>query len=205
MADLIIEKTNVTALLKEKYKNFGKGWISLVVVPSDAHMDVNKEALRLLVNDFKYSCVYITLSKTSSDLEKLFKSNGINTNNIYFVDAISQMYGESKTETKRCVFTSGPLDIDSITVALKELLRTINSDKKCVFLDSITTVLLYNSLPRTIRFTQFLTQSLKSMGVDGVMVSIAKGKATESLVKELSKLCDEAVDITGGGKTLKLS
>lgn len=68
-------------------------------------------------------------------------------------------------------------------------------EKKCVFLDSITTVLLYNSLPRTIRFSQFLTQTLKKIGVDGVMVSIAKGATTDKLITELSKLCDEVINI----------
>lgn len=204
MPDLTIGNTNVTKLLREKYKKLGTGWITLVEVPTDKHMDVNTEALRILINEMEFECVYITLSKPYTDLDKLFRTKGVNTEKLFFIDAISQMYGVKQISTKKCVYTSGPLDVDSISVSLRELLSKLSSEKKCVFLDSITTVLLYNSLPRTIRFSQFLTQTLKKMGVDGVMVSIAKGgETTDRLVKELSKLCDEAIDILGGAKDIR--
>jgi KaiC/GvpD/RAD55 family RecA-like ATPase len=199
---VVIGNTNVTNLLRQKYKKLGSGWVSLLQVPTEKHMEVNTEALKILINEMRYSCVYITLSKGSNELDKAFKSKGIDVNNLFYIDAISQMFGTIKTSTKKCAYVSGPLDIDAITVALRDLLGTIQERKKCVFLDSITTVLLYNSLSRTVRFSKFLTQTLKSVGIDGVMVSIAKGKATETLVKELSKLCDETISLTtrGGDK-----
>jgi KaiC/GvpD/RAD55 family RecA-like ATPase len=193
--DVNVGKTNLTNLLREKYKKLGTGWVTLLRVPTESHMKVNTEALKVLINEMKYSCIYITLGKSSTELDKLFKSKGVDVSNLYYLDAISQMYGVSKTSTKKCVYVSGPLDIDSITVSLRELLSTMQGKKKCVFLDSITTVLLYNSLSRTIRFSKFLTKTLKDIGVDGIMVSIAKGKATDNLVKELGKLCDEIVSL----------
>jgi KaiC/GvpD/RAD55 family RecA-like ATPase len=199
MPDLKIGNINVTSLLRQKYKKLGKGWLTLVEVPAEKHMEVNSEAMKILINELGYTCAYITLSKTASELDKLFKSKGVDTNKLYFIDAISQMYGESGKASKRFIFTGGPLDVDSITVALRELLASIQSDKKCVFLDSVTTVLLYNSLPRTIRFSKFLTQTLKQVGIDGVMVSISKGETTKKLTEEMQKLCDEFISISGGG------
>jgi KaiC/GvpD/RAD55 family RecA-like ATPase len=199
MADLIIGGINVTALLRQKYKKLGKGWLTLVEVPADKHMSVNSEAIKILVNELGYTCVYITLSKTAVELDKLFKTEGVDTNKLFFIDAISQMYGETGKESKRFNYTGGPLDVDSITVSLRELLTSIQAEKKCVFLDSVTTVLLYNSLPRTIRFSKFLTRTLKQVGVDGVMVSMAKGKVTKGLTFELQKLCDEFISITREG------
>ncbi len=105
------------------------------------------------------------------------------------------MYGENQTSTKKCTYVPGPLNIDSITVALHELLSSLTSEKKCIFLDSVTTILLYNSLQRTIRFSIFLTQTLKNLGVDLVMISISKGAATERIIKELTNLCDEIISI----------
>lgn len=202
--DLLVGKTNVTGLLHEKYKKLGTGWVSLVQVPAEKHMDVNIEALKVLVNELQYDCIYITLGKSFGELDKIFKQAGVDNNRLYFIDAISQMYGVKQTSTKRCVYTAGPLDIDSITASLRDLLATLGKAKKCVFLDSVTTVLLYNSLPRTIRFSQFLTQTLKKMDVTGVMVSITKGESTTKLVQELGKLCDEVLDITGGGEAVKV-
>jgi KaiC/GvpD/RAD55 family RecA-like ATPase len=195
MADLQIGKTNVTQLLLKKYKLLGTGWISLIGVPSKQHMAINKESMKILVNELGYKCIYITLSKSCADLQKLYKAYGIDTNSVFFIDAISRMYGEAGKDSARCTYVSGPLDIDSITSSLHEVFAKLSKEKICVFLDSVTTVLLYNSLSRTLRFSKFLTKTLKDIGVDGIMVSITKGKGTAKLIMELQKLCDEVIDI----------
>lgn len=195
MADLMIGNINATKLLRDNYKQLGNGIVALVQIPTEKHLELNAEALKILLNELNYKCVYIALGKPADELDKLYKSKGVDTSRLFFVDAISKMYGIAQKPTKKVVYTSGPLDIDSIAVSVRELLPSLGSEKKCVFLDSITTVLLYNSLPRTIRFSQFLTESLKKAGVDGVMVSVAKGATTEKLVAELSKLCDKVIEI----------
>jgi KaiC/GvpD/RAD55 family RecA-like ATPase len=202
MTDVTIGSTNITQLLRTKYKQMKKtGWVTLVQVPAEKHLVINTEALKILVNEMGYQCIYITLGKTCIELDKLYKKNGVETTKLYFIDAISKMYGESKENSKRFIYTTGPLDVDSITSSLRDLLASLGEEKKCVFLDSVTTVLLYNSLPRTVRFSQFLTQTLKKMGVTGIMVSIAKGQSTDRLVTELGKLCDEVISVTTGKGT----
>jgi KaiC/GvpD/RAD55 family RecA-like ATPase len=199
MTDLTVGSTNITKLLRGKYKQMkATGWVSLVQVPTEHHLVINTEALKVLINEMGYQCIYITLGKTCTELDKIYKKSGVDVSKLYFVDAISQMYGEKTSSSKRCVYTAGPLDVDSITSSLRDLLASLSAEKKCVFLDSVTTVLLYNSLPRTVRFSQFLTQTLKKMNVTGIMVSIAKGETTTRLVQELSKLCDEVLTVTTG-------
>jgi KaiC/GvpD/RAD55 family RecA-like ATPase len=197
MSDFKIGTTNVTTLLKDKYKKMkNTGWVSLIEVPADNHLEINTEALKILINEMGYKCIYITLGKTSAELDKMYGKLDVQVENIFYIDAISKMYGESKSDTKKCRFTSGPLDVEAITASVRDYLAVLGAGKKCVFLDSVTTVLLYNSLPRTLRFSQFLTQSLKKTEVTGIMVSIAKGKSTTQLIKELSKLCDEVINIS---------
>jgi KaiC/GvpD/RAD55 family RecA-like ATPase len=201
MSDLKIGSVNVTQLLRTKYKQMKKtGWVSLVQVPAGNHLQINTESLKILIDEMRYKCIYITLGKTCTDLDKMYKQAGVKIENIYYIDAISQMYGESRSDTKRCMYTAGPLDVESISSAVRTLLASLGEGKKCVFLDSVTTVLLYNSLPRTLRFSQFLATNLKSIGVTGIMVSIAKGKSTNQLIKELSKLCEEVINIEGSNK-----
>ena len=120
MAELKTGELNVTDLLREKYKKFGKGWITLMEFPPEIFMDVCSESLRILINEMEYSCIYITLSKPFNELDNIFKSKDVDTNKLFYIDAISQMYGEKQTSTKKCIYASGPLDIDSITVALHQ-------------------------------------------------------------------------------------
>jgi KaiC/GvpD/RAD55 family RecA-like ATPase len=197
MTDLTVGATNVTKLLRGKYQQLTqKGWVSLVQVPVDKHLLVNTEALKLLITELGYQCVYITLGKSCNELDTLYKRSGVATGKLFFIDAVSQMYGEQAQNSARCHYTAGPLDVDSITVKLRELLNSLGDVKKCVFLDSVTTVMLYNSMSRTLRFSQFLTKTLKEMGVTGIIVSIAKGDSTQRLAVELAKYCDEVLNIS---------
>jgi len=41
------------------------------------------------------------------------------------------------------------------------------------------------------------SQNLKKIGVDGIMVSMAKGETTKALTAELVKLSDEYISLTG--------
>jgi len=90
---------------------------------------------------------------------------------------------------------AGPVSVDEISKQVTQIAPTLKGSKKFVFLDSITTVLLYNSLERTLKFTEFLTQSLKMLQVVGIVVSVSKGFANDSLIKELTKVSNEVINL----------
>jgi hypothetical protein len=199
MVDLVLNKTNVTNLLREEYKKLDSGWITLIQIPSDFHQKMNTESIRILTSELKYTVIYITLGKPCSELDVLFSKEKINTDKLFYVDAISQMYGQKKADKKRYIYTAGPLDIDAISISLRSLLSQLSGERVCVLLDSVSTVLLYNSLPRTVRFSQFLTKTLKQLGVNGVIVSVTSSAVTKKLTSKLKTLCDEFIDLSKGG------
>jgi len=194
MTNLTINKTDVTKLLTEKFGKLGQGWITLLQIPIERAVDINIEAIKTL-QSLGYEGIYITLSKDYVELSKIFQENDINMGKIAFIDGISQMYGIGKVEAPNVSYVEGPLSIDTIVESVTSIAPKMKSDKKFVFLDSITTVLLYNSLERTLKFSSFLTESLKKMGVVGVVVSVSKGFANENLVKELTRVSNEVINL----------
>lgn len=196
--DLILSGFNVTRLLKEKYSKLKKtGWITLLNAPMKNYIEVNNEALRVLLEDMDFNGIYITVNKPYPELAKIFAEKGLDTTRLKFVDAISQTYGVVPKETTQCTYVFGPLNIEAIVNAVDEFIPKQHEkpEKIFVFIDSITTVLLYNHLPRTIRFSQFLTQKLKSLAINGIMVSVAAGMTSERLIEEIKNFCDEVIDI----------
>jgi hypothetical protein len=189
----IVSEKSVFKIILEEYKNIKNGTITLLEVPAKKHMKINTETLKLFINKLGYQCIYITLGKGCYELDTSFNKAGITANTLQFIDAISQMYGISGIQNKRYHYVAGPLDIDGITACIQEILPRLPGQKKCVFLDSVTTVLLYNALPRTIRFSKFLTQELKKTGVTSIMVSVVKGLTTQKLRDELAKLSDKVL------------
>jgi KaiC/GvpD/RAD55 family RecA-like ATPase len=196
--DFILHGKNVTKLLNEKYRRLKKtGWITLLNAPVESYMEVNTEAIRILIEDMKFQGIYITVNKPYHELVSEFSKSGLDTSKIRFVDAISQTYGMKPKENKQCKYVFGPLNIEGIVNAVREFLPEIKTPagKIFVFIDSITTVLLYNHLPRTVRFSKFLTSDLRKLNINGIMVSVAAGMTSERLVKEVKQFCDEVIDI----------
>lgn len=189
-AELMIGSTNVSELLKQKYTRLASGWITLLQIPIEYSMDVNVESIKSL-QSLGYEGIYITLSKPAIELEAIFRENGIEVSKIYFVDGITQMYGSKQIE--RVEYVLGPLAIDAISSSVYKLIPKIKSKKRFVFLDSITTVLLYNSLPRTLQFSNFLTETLKKKKLVGIVVSVSRGLANTKLIAQLEKLSDEVI------------
>lgn len=191
---------DITALLTEKYKKLKKtGWITLLNAPIENYVEVNMEAIRVLIEDMGFEGIYITVNKPYPELVSEFSKAGLDISKLHFIDAISQTYGMKPEETKQCKYVFGPLNIEGIVNAVREFLPEIKTPNTqiFVFIDSITTVLLYNHLPRTIRFSKFLTSDLRELRINGVMVSIAAGMTSERLIGEVKQLCDEVIDITG--------
>lgn len=195
---LMLHGTNVTELLAERFARLSKtGWVTLLNAPIESYMLVNIEAIRVLTQDLGYQGIYITVNKPYLELAKALTDHKLDLKDLYFVDAISQTFGAHSIESKNCKYVFGPLNIESIAEKTYEFITKMSKSKKVfVFIDSITTILLYNHLPRTIRFSQFLTKDLRKRGVSGVMVSVAASMTSERLINEVSQLCDEVIEIS---------
>jgi len=194
MSDLIIDKKNITQLLTDKYEKLGQGWITLLELPVEDSMKVNTEAIRIL-QSLGYEGIYISLSKDYIELSKILGSSGVDLGKLAFIDGISQMYGIKEVTAPNVTYVAGPLSIDAISRTVEKIAPTITQAKKFVFLDSITTVLLYNSLERTMEFTKFLTSTLKKLQLVGIVVSVSRGFANEALLIELTKVSNEVIRI----------
>jgi hypothetical protein len=197
---LVIADKNITALLREKYRALKKtGWITLLNAPVERHMEVNIEAIRVLIEDMGFQGIYISVNKTYPELTESFTKAGLDVSKLRFIDAVSQMYGAMPEDNAQCKYVQGPLNISSIVDSVRGFLKdmTERKSKIFVFIDSITTMLLYNHLPRTIRFSKFLTEDLRKTKVNGIMVSVAAGMTSERLISEVKQFCDEVIDIGG--------
>jgi KaiC/GvpD/RAD55 family RecA-like ATPase len=191
---LTINNTNASELLQDHFSRLNHGWIVLMQIPMEKAMDVNVESIKVL-QGLRYEGVYVTLSKDYVELTKIFREHGVDMGKLAFVDGVSQMYGIGAVDSSNVKYISGPISLDGIVAAITDIIPAMKNEKKFVFLDSITTVLLYNSLERTLQFSEFLTTSLKRLQVTGVVTSVSKGFANDKLIKEFTKMSNEVINI----------
>jgi KaiC/GvpD/RAD55 family RecA-like ATPase len=191
---LTINNINVTELLKDHFGRLSQGWVAVLQLPMEKAAEVNIESIKVL-QELGYEGVYITLSKDYKELVKLFRDHKVDMARLAFVDGVSQMYGIGAVDAPNVKYISGPISLDGIVAAITDIIPMMKSEKKFVFLDSITTVLLYNSLERTLKFSEFLTTSLKRLQVAGVVTSVSKGFANDNLMRELTKMSNEVIKL----------
>ncbi|MBS3164413.1 hypothetical protein J4439_03205 [Candidatus Woesearchaeota archaeon] len=200
MTELTISGFNFTELLRKRlpiYHKAGGGKITLLDTPQQYHLPVTLELLRVLTTEFDSSGVYMTTMKVYSELVPILDAHEVDVSKIYFVDVVSKMYGLEPERTPRCEFVSSPINIQSIKNAVSGYLDKLTSQRRFVVFDSLTTILLYNSLPRIVQFTTDIAEHLKAQHVDAilVMMTTAKGSTNDKLIAELKPILDDRIDI----------
>ena len=92
----------------------------LLIMPG---VDYNKIIVDIIKQISGKNVCYVTLNKTFSSLQELFKKNKINTDNIVFIDAISKTIKNVPNQTKACYFCSSPGALTELSVTISKFLR----------------------------------------------------------------------------------
>ncbi len=192
-------------LLKTYIKSLEPYKIVLFLIDTQKYQMMNIEILRTVIKENKFSGIYITVNRPFNVLVRDLKKSGIDTDNIFFVDCISKMIPAPKgislqgpetiEMTKECLFIPSPTRLTEIGIALSEALNTMkNYQNKFLFLDSISTLLIYNSEASVEKFVHFLVTRLRIFGLVGIILSLEKGTNRE-LIATLTELCDQVVEV----------
>jgi len=195
MPDLQIGKTNVTTLIEESLSEKAKFF--MFEVPGEKYFDVNVETLKVLVNNKGYSGIYISLHRPFQNLLALLKAKGVNVNKLFFIDAASAQAEEKGKETGNCICISNKVDVDELTRAIYRMLPKIKGKNRFLFLDSITTLALYQPLSESLRFAEFLSRTVNKGELDGVLVNVASDLAQKKFIKDIMLHVDKVIKIGG--------
>lgn len=202
MPEMIVSSSGLSQHLKQllpQHQKSPTGKIVLLDIPQQVHLQVITQVMSVLIKDEGCSGVYMTTMKGYPELVSIFTQSGLDPGKIYFVDVISKMYGLEPRETPNCEYISSPINTQSISNAITAFLGRITGKKKFLIFDSLTTILLYNSLPRIVEFTTTLSEYLKSQHVEGVLVmlSTAKGSTNDKLISALGPVIDDIISVQG--------
>ena len=164
--------------------------VVLIVVPAARYAQVNQDILSYLCNEMNYMCIYATVNMPYKVIAKTLSSKKINTDNIFFVDAVSGV--SVKNDAKNCIFINSPQSLTEISIAMSQAVNGIKERQKFVFLDSITTLMMYNSHTSVARFAHFLASKIREWNIKGFMITMQK-ETDEQFISELTQFCDKVV------------
>lgn len=185
----------VISALQQKLSGVtGDSFLVLSVPAADA-MTANVEAVRILGSE-GFSGVYVALSKDYLSVSVALQKSGVDLSRIRFVDAISRMYGIAPVETEEVLYVDGPLSAEALVTGITESVRAIKSERRFVLLDSLTTILLYNSVESTVAFGTKLRQLLKREQAACIVVVAYMDSANQEIIEQIADDSSEIVSVT---------
>ncbi len=181
--------TNTIKILKKHQK-----YVALIIVNSKDYNNFNLNLVKYFTKDKKQPGVYVTVNQPFATLKKKFKEAGINTELIIFIDAISNMVNKSLEDDEHCFYLDNPQDLSDISIAMSQAIDSINHKNKFVFLDSVSTLLVYNDNKTLIKFIHFLAGRIRDWNIEGILISL-RDKKDRALIDKISQFCDVTINV----------
>ncbi len=164
--------------------------IYLVLVSSESYFKTNSDILKIFCNERGMFSIYITLGKSYDVLMRQYTIDGVDTSKLFFIDAVSK-----KTERpKNTIFIKSPSSLTEISITISQLVSIVPSDKTFLYLDSLSTLALYNEPDMVIKFMHFLIARMREWQIAGIIIALDAEESRSSSV-QLSQFCDKMIKV----------
>ncbi|MCL7410725.1 MAG: hypothetical protein M8350_02785 [Methanosarcinaceae archaeon] len=170
----------------------GKPGITLALASSIDYNKANLELIRHLVNEKHEPGVYITLNRPYTTMEEILKEQDIDPRMIIFIDAITIPSGGSVSNSPHCLYLSDLMNLTDMALIIDEAIAAIPSEKKFLFIDAMSTLLLYNNSGNVAKFVHFLSGKIRLWKLDGVFLSL-EIESDKEFISQLSLFCDKTI------------
>lgn len=184
---MITAKTIENAL-----KGLPEGNIVTFMTGAEKHLEVNTAILDYLVNTKKVNGIYVTMREPYDSLAEILKKKKIDVNKLIIIDAISGVMGKEKYEAENCIVLPGPTSLTDVAIKITETYHSKNI--QFLLMDSLSTLLLYNTEAKAMRFTHYLVTKLRKLKLSGIILSLEK-EMDKKLIKSVFEFCDKVVKL----------
>ena len=177
---------------EEQMQGLPEPFVVLFIATPTKYLEQNLELLRDFVNRRKMAGIYVTVNRPYESLVSMLKGEKVDTARMFFIDMVSKMPQDKPSRTGNCIFMGSATNLTDLSVAISQAVSANTKDKKFIFLDSLSTMLIYNEAGSLAKFSHFLTSRLREWNVDGVFISLDT-KSDKELTEKLSQFCDRVV------------
>ncbi|MEM2925059.1 MAG: ATPase domain-containing protein [Methanocellales archaeon] len=166
--------------------------IILVLAKAENYTKAVLKLIEYAVNIKKEPGVYVTLNKPYVAMKKLLE-NKVDLRMLIFIDAFTQLAGGKPEKSEGVLFLNNAEDLTGLSIALDQAVKSIPTKQKFVFLDSLSTLLIYNKSGSVTKFIHFLTCKMRLWEIDGIFISL--DEEDDQVISKLKMFCDKIMHI----------
>lgn len=136
--------------------------------------------------------IYVTTNKPYSSLKNIFSSNKINTNKIFFIDCVSKSVGKADSN-ENVVLLDSPANLTNLSIAIVESIKNIQG-KKILFLDSLSTLALFNDSKVLERFSHYLINQMELFNSETAILTL-ETDMDKNILNMVSSMVDKVIKV----------
>ncbi len=167
----------------------GKSDIVLVLTQAEHYAEALNSSIRALLTQFETGVV-ITANRPVSVLRQVLTDAGIDTKRVQFVDCISALTGVTPPNEPGVVYIDSPTLMEKTGLRAEQLLRRLPTDQRFLFVDSLSTLAVYNGTSAVSEMAHNLTTRMRLLGV-GAGLLLVQGNNSVELQQSVEAQCDK--------------
>jgi len=144
------------------------------------------EAIRYFSERFGTG-LYVTLNKPSAVLQGAFEKGGLARGSLVYLDSITNT---TERRTESCQYMGRMRELTDLGIAMAKMISEVQV--KFVFVDSVSTLLIYNDPKSVARFCHAVTERLRSLNLPAALLLVEMVEGDE-VAAQLAQFCDAFV------------
>ncbi|GEM_PF-484028 len=145
-----------------------------------------------LLEDPETQGLYIALNIPHMTVERKIKKYGGDPSRIFFIDCITSSIKPVETQD-RVIYLDSP-NLVLLEGTMKHALQVLSGEKNFVYIESISTLLAYNSYQSFIKFLRMITNEIRLYGLIGIIFMLDK-ELQEVEFSQATTFVDDVVDL----------
>jgi hypothetical protein len=165
------------------------GTNNLLLVSAAQYATVPAAALRFF-SEQKIPGVFVCINRPYLDLVR----NQTPFAGIKFIDAVTSLSGKELTPLPNVQYIDSPLALVDLNVAISEQLQKIVSNQKFLFIDSISTMLVYNPAPSVEKFCHTMLSKNRAPELISILLSVESGEH-QNVIESIHQFVDASYSL----------
>ena len=169
-----------------------EGSIALVETGEEMLGQVGLISIKSLT-DSGFSVLLLSASRPYQNLSSIYKAKGVDLSRLYCIDCISKSHDSGVQDSDNVRYLANVSDLTEMLLAINGFLSRMKG-KKFMFIDSVSTMLIYNRPDTLAKFIHITLTKLRLSGTSAVLIAV-DGQTNKEVRAEIVQLCDSVIKV----------
>jgi hypothetical protein len=192
-ADSVPNPKDIAPKLRQEFRELPENWIILLETKAEESLRVGIESIKILTQK-GLSAIIISTSRPHPNLIQLYEESKIDINKVFILCSACKSEWRAAKGTSNVVHTGGVSALTEILIALNKAIAKLKGGNAFFFLDSLSTMLIYNDSKTLAKFIHSLLVKARFNNISGILLSI-EGDTNKEIRAEIAQLCDKVIRI----------